>query len=94
MNSYESVILINKNIGESNIESVITKFENFIKKNGNLIKVDKLGVKKLAYEVKKQEYAYYVVYEFKSKGDTILELERLYRITDEILKFITIRKDD
>ena len=94
MNNYESIILINKDIGKEKIEEVINNFENFIKKNGNLIKVDKLGVKKLAYEVKKQEYAYYVVYEFKSKGDTILELERLYRITNEILKFITIRKDD
>ena len=94
MNNYESVILINKNIGEEKIEKVINNFADFIKKNGNLIKIDKLGIKKLAYEVRKQEYAYYVVYEFKTNGNTILELERLYRISDEILKFITIRKDD
>ena len=47
----------------------------------------------LAYEVKKQNQGYYYVINFELKSEDIYELERIYRITDEILKFIVVRKE-
>ena len=53
-----------------------------------------MGKRKLAYEIKKQSEGYYVVYTFEANPEFIKELERIYRITDSIMKFITIRKED
>ena len=92
MNNYESVAIINSSLEDSKIKAVIEKFTNLINGNGKVEKVDEMGVKKLAYEIKKQKEAYYVVFYFEAKPDFISELERIYRITDEILKFIVVKK--
>ena len=52
-----------------------------------------MGRRKLAYDIGKNTEGYYVVFTFEAKPELIAELERNYRITDEIIKFITIRKD-
>lgn len=94
MNKYESVILINQNITEDERKELISKFKNFLCNNGKVNKIEEIGLRKLAYEVQKQKEAYYVVYNFETSKENIAELERLYRITDEIIKFIVIRIDE
>ena len=94
MNKYETVILLKETLTEDNKTEVIKKFEDYISKNGNLISTENLGSKKMAYEIKKQKTAHYYIINFKTKAENITELERLYRITDEILKFIVVRRDD
>ena len=95
MNKYESVIIINPSLDEQGIKDVITKFTDLINnKNGKVENVDEMGTRKLAYEIKKQSEGYYVVYTFEANPEFIKELERIYRITDSIMKFITIRKED
>ena len=95
MNKYESVIIINPSLDEQGIKDVITKFTDLINNNnGKVENVDEMGKRKLAYEIKKQSEGYYVVYTFEAKPEFIKELERIYRITDSIMKFITIRKED
>ena len=51
-----------------------------------------MGKKRLAYEIKKNKEAIYMLLNFEAKPDSIAELERNYRITDEILKFIIVKK--
>ena len=51
-----------------------------------------MGKRKLDYEINKNREAYYVQFNFESKPEAIAELERIYRITDDVLKFITIKK--
>ena len=93
MNKYESVIIINPSLDEQGIKDVITKFTDLINNNnGKVENVDEMGKRKLAYEIKKNKEAFYVQFNFESKPEAIAELERIYRITDEILKFITIKK--
>lgn len=95
MNKYESVIIINPSLDEQGIKEVITKFTDLINNNnGKVENVDEMGKRKLAYEIKKQSEGYYVVYTFEANPEFIKELERIYRITDSIMKFITIRKED
>ena len=53
-----------------------------------------MGKKRLAYEIKKNNEAIYMLINFESKPEAIAELERNYRITDEILKFIVVRKEN
>ena len=53
-----------------------------------------MGKKKLAYEIMKQKEGYYVVYKFEANPSLISELERNYRITDEVMKFIVIKEEE
>ena len=94
MNKYETVIILSKNLNEKEIDEVNNKLIDVIKQDGKVEQIEKLGLKKLAYEIRKQKEAYYVVLTYKTIPDTIRELERVMRITDEILKFITVRRDD
>ena len=94
MNKYESVIIINPSLEEQGIKDVITKFTDLINSDGKVENVDEMGSRKLDYEIKKQSEGYYVVYTFEANPEFITELERIYRITDSVMKFITIRKED
>ena len=92
MNKYESVIIINPSLDEEGIKKIEEKFTGLINENGKVENVNEMGRKKLAYEIKKNKEGFYVVLDFEAKPEFIAELERIYRITDEILKFITIKK--
>lgn len=59
-----------------------------------LLKLKTWVKKKLAYDIKKNKEAYYMVFKFEANPTLIAELERVYRITDEVLKFITTRNID
>ena len=86
MNKYESVVIINSSLEEAKIKAVIEKISNLINSNGKVESVEEIGSKKLAYEIKKQKEGYYVVYDFEANPGLIAELERNYRITDEVIK--------
>ena len=94
MNKYESVVIINPTVEEEGIKALISKFTDLINSDGKVENVDEMGRRKLAYEIKKQSEGYYVVYTFEANPEFITELERIYRITDSVMKFITIRKED
>ncbi len=94
MNKYESVIIINPSVDEEKVKSLIDKFSELINKNGKVEKVDTLGKKKLAYDVKKNKEGIYVVFYFEAEPSLIAELERNYRITDEVIKFIVVKVEE
>ena len=94
MNKYETVFIINPEVEDAGVKTLIEKFSNLINNDGKVEKVDELGKKKLAYEIKKHKEGNYVVIEFEANPELIKELERIYRITDEVIKFIVVRKDE
>ena len=94
MKNYESVVIINPTVDEEGVKSLVAKFTDLINTDGKVEKVDDLGKRKLAYEVKKQKEGYYQVFNFEANPELIKELERNYRITDEIIKFMTIKVDE
>ena len=93
MNKYESVIIINPSADEDKAKSLIDKFSDLINKQGKVTKVDNMGKRKLAYEVKKNKEGIYVVFYFEAEPTLIAELERNYRITDEVIKFIVVKDE-
>lgn len=93
MNKYESVVIINPSVEEEKIKELSQKFTDIINNDGKVEKIEELGKKKLAYEVKKNKEGYYVVINFEANPDLIAELERNYRIMDEVIKFITIKAE-
>ena len=94
MNKYESVIIINPKLEGEAIKALIEKFSNLINKNGTVSSVEEVGLKKLAYEIKKNKEGYYIIFKFEAKPDSIDELERVYRITDEVIKFIVVKEEE
>jgi len=94
MNKYESVIIVNPEVDEAGLKALEEKFTGLINGNGKVEEVKNLGKKQLAYEIKKFKEATYVEFDFEANPELISELERIYRITDDIIKFITVRKED
>ena len=94
MNKYESIIIINPNCTEEAIKALEEKVTGLINENGKVESVENMGKKKLAYEIKKNTEATHILFNFEAKPESIAELERNYRIMDDILKFIVVRKED
>ena len=61
---------------------------------GAVDKVDKWGVRKLAYRIQKQHEGYYVLVQFSSGPESVKEIERRLRVSDMVLKFLTVRIDE
>ena len=94
MNKYESIIIVNPNVDEEGLKSLEERFTGLINENGKVESVENMGKKKLAYEIKKFAEGTYLLFNFESKPSAIAEIERVYRITDEILKHIVVKKDE
>ena len=93
-NKYESVIIIRGTLTETDYKKVLDIIVEKIKNIVEIKKIEEIGKKRLAYEVNKEKDGYYIVFEFETKSEEIRELERLYRINDDILKFITVKLED
>ena len=95
MKKYESCIIIVPTLTDDEIQGVIAGVKEKITATGGVvISTDDMGKKKLAYEIKKNSEGYYVLFNFEIEPTQIAELERYFRIKDEIIKFIVVRKDE
>ena len=94
MNKYESIIIVNPNVDEAGLKALEEKFTGLINENGKVESVENMGKKRLAYEIKKFKEGTYMLFNFESNPHSIKELERVYRITDDVIKFIVVRKED
>ena len=92
MNKYESVVIVNPNIDEAAVKALEEKITGLINANGKVESVENMGKKRLAYEIKKFKEGTYMLFNFEANPDSITELERVYRITDDVIKFIVVRK--
>ena len=92
-NSYETVFILSTKLGEDGIASLVQKFKDLIEANATLESVDEWGKRRLAYLINKEAEAYYVLYNFKSDAEFPAELDRIYKITDGILRSLIIKKE-
>jgi len=95
MRTYEELYIVKPDATEEEIDALNGQLEAVIKQSGgNLEKTDKWGVRKLAYRVKKQAEGYYVLLFFHAGSTTVKEIERRLRVSDLVLKFLTVRMDE
>ena len=87
---YESIIILNTNISTE----VFAEIKAMINKITNYYNAEDIGIRKLPYEVRGQKEGYYFKIEFEGNKDIVAELERYYRIKDEIIKFLTVRVEE
>ena len=93
MSVYETIVIFKPN--ETIAKEEIKKFTNIIQEwsKPKKVKVEDMGIKKLAYEVKHNQRGYYAVFTHLCYPEHINELDRYFRKDDQVLKFITIRID-
>ncbi|MBD3289917.1 30S ribosomal protein S6 [candidate division KSB1 bacterium] len=94
MRTYSSIVVIDSLLKSDEIDSTIDKIERNIKNNGGeIMEVDRWGKKRLAYEIKKRQYGYYVEFYFKAGASVIKVIEREYGLDENILRYLTIVLD-
>ena len=94
MRVYEELFIIKPDAPEEEVEGFVDQIKLVIANGqGTVDKVDKWGVRKLAYRLQKYNEGIYVLVQFSSLPELVKEVERRLRVTDMVMKFITVRID-
>jgi small subunit ribosomal protein S6 len=92
---YEVMFIIRPDVDDDEAEKLITNFSSTVTTGGGVVKsVEKLGRRKLAYMVRRFNDGNYVLLTIEAGGPVVLELERRLRVTEPVIKFITVRIDE
>lgn len=91
--SYEAVFIFSTKLGEEGVAEIKEKFRSLIEQNSEIGEVDDWGTRKLAYPINDETDGDYVLYNFVSGPAFPAELERVSKITDGVLRSMTVRKD-
>lgn len=91
---YETIFILDSLIPPKDIETTIQKYSTIIADNGGKVReVDKWGKRRLAYEIQKKQYGFYVAIEFEGSGTIPRLLESDYNYNDKVLRYLTYRYD-
>jgi len=95
MRQYETTFILRPNLGEDQFTEIIERTCGIITDDdGVIIDIDRWGIKRLAYEIKKESMGYYVCLNYAASGATIEEVERIFRLDDRLLRYLTIKLAD
>ena len=95
MRHYEIMFIVNPNAAEEEIDKINTQVEGIVTSGGGTVdKIEKMGKRRLAYEVDRHREGYYVLFVITANGDIIKEGERRLRVMDAVIKYITVRTDE
>lgn len=93
-NLYETIIIIDPQLDQAKIEELVNKIQKIITDSGGSIrKVDQWGKKRMAYEIKKKQYGYYVYFFYESDGSVIDAIGKDFRLNESILRDLTVKLD-
>ncbi len=92
--SYECTFICSPELDSAKLEDVSAKVLKIIETAGGTIKnLQQLGKKKLAYNINKFREGNYVFIDFEAPGSTVLSLENFFRVNDDVIRFLTIKKE-
>jgi small subunit ribosomal protein S6 len=95
MRVYEELFIVRPDATDEEIDPLVEQLRGMITAGGGTLdKVDKWGVRKLAYRVEKRNEGYYVLLQFSAGPDAVKEIERRLRVSDLVLKYMTVRIDE
>jgi small subunit ribosomal protein S6 len=93
--NYEVVFVAAPTLASEELDGFINHIQTVVEgKNGKVVKIDNWGKRPLAYKIKRFREGYYVVLSIEGDGSAIAELERRFRVTDYIMRFISVRIDE
>jgi small subunit ribosomal protein S6 len=95
MRVYEELFILRPNATDEEIDPLVDQLSQVVTSRGGTVdKKDKWGVRKLAYRLEKNSEGFYILLQFSATPDTVRELERRLRVSDLVLKFLTVRIDE
>jgi small subunit ribosomal protein S6 len=97
MRTYEILFIIRPDVPEEELDGIVDPLKAVVTQNGGTVdKLDKWGARKLAYRVRKYREGFYVLLQFSTSkaAETVKELERRLRVSDTVIKFLTVRIDE
>ena len=94
LSSYETLFIVDTQEGDDAIKAVVEKFTSLIAQNGTIESINEWGRRKLAYPINDLVEGYYVLAESKSEPAFPAELERVFGITDGIMRSIVVKHDE
>ena len=88
---YETTLVIDAHLSNEQIESAVEKYTKIIEENSGVVKlIDRWGKRRLAYEIKKKQYGFYVYIRFEAPGTVIKLMERQIKLDDAIIRHLTV----
>jgi len=94
MKIYETGFLLAPNLSEDDAEKLITQMADVVsQREGKMIKLEKWGKRRMAYSIKRFGEAFYVFLHYEGQPDIPVELERRFKQTDSILRYLTLQKE-
>jgi small subunit ribosomal protein S6 len=95
MKAYEILYIIRPDLDEEATTALVDRFAGLVTSNGGQnLTVEKWGKRRLAYEIKDYKEGQYILMNFEAEGHTSQEIERVMKISDDVIRFLTVRKDD
>ncbi len=95
MKKYETLLLFSPDLSSEERKEIVEQLTNVVKEySGEVTAVDEWGMKELAYPVKKSTRGYYIRLEYGSPGTAVHEIERVIRISESVLKFISVKVEE
>ena len=92
--NYEAVFILDPNLDEEATAAMVAKFKTLVEQNGTLAEVEEWGKRHLAYPINDKNEGYYVLMTFNSVPSFPLELDRIFRITDGVVRSMIVCKDE
>ena len=93
MNKYEVLYILTASLADEEKENLINKFADLVTNaGGEVLSIDKWGLRKLAYPIDYKNEGYYVLMNFTANAELPKEMERVMRIADEVMRYMVIRK--
>ena len=93
MKKYEAIFILRPTLGEEEMKEAVERFKNFIETNATIETFDEWGNRKLAYTIEDHNEGYYIFTTFEALPTFPQQLERLFRISEDVIKFIVVKKD-
>lgn len=91
---YETVFILHPEMSEEDVEAGVQNTVSLLETNGSeIIRTERGGKRRLAYPVEKQRYGFYSLIHFHGTSESLVELERMYRLNDRVLRYLTVRFD-
>jgi len=95
MRHYETTYILRPNLGEEQFTEIIDRTNAIVANDGGaIICLDRWGIKRLAFEINKEVQGYYVYMNYAAPGKTVDEIERIFRIDDRVIRYLTVKLGD
>lgn len=95
MRNYEAMYILKPELEEEALNAAIARFEEVVTNNGGeVVKTDRWGKRRLAYEVNGYFEGFYVLMTFNAPNNLSQELDRIFKIQDDVLRHLVIKKDE